>query len=394
MPLESLRRATEHLVSLSRAGGGQTSLFTDVAAAVEGLCCSILRNEASGTPDATIREVLQPAWDIHGRSPFIRRLQTWPRGYPGDFETIERLLAGVVQARASTVEYWLEHLALHSPIAQQHRNKVLWQAGQIRRTLQQVDVRRPARILILAAGSSPDVDLVQEDLTERPCEIVLNDGDPEALAFSALRLSTVSHRVRFVPGNVLSSTRKLAHFGPYDLVLAGGLFDYLPNRHAEFLMRSVTDRLLAPEGCFCFTNLAEANPYRVWIEYLGQWRLIERSDEELRRIVAAGDPSQNVCSIHKESTGLTWLVSVTSQADPAHPSICTASTSAVVPTSAPSDPAASGSFGRHPMWSYQCGQSLTDQPDVTFTHPADPVRQGLRMDASLACDTISDRGCG
>ena len=34
----------------------------------------------------TILNIIAPARDIYAGSPFVRRLQEWPRGYPGDFE--------------------------------------------------------------------------------------------------------------------------------------------------------------------------------------------------------------------------------------------------------------------------------------------------------------------
>jgi extracellular factor (EF) 3-hydroxypalmitic acid methyl ester biosynthesis protein len=103
---------------------------------------------------------------------------------------------------------------------------------------------------------------------------------------------------------------KLAQSGSFDLVLAGGLFDYLPERPANFLIRTVCDRLLAPKGRFFFTNLGQNNPYRVWMEYMANWQLIERSKSELLDMVASASNNEAVCSIAPDPTGLTWLVTV------------------------------------------------------------------------------------
>jgi extracellular factor (EF) 3-hydroxypalmitic acid methyl ester biosynthesis protein len=41
-----------------------------------------------------------------------------------------------------------------------------------------------------------------------------------------------------------------------------------------------------------FTNIARGNPFRVSIEYLGDWRLIERSEQDIVRLChAAGIPA-------------------------------------------------------------------------------------------------------
>lgn len=56
---------------------------------------------------------IDKAWYLHSRSPFISRLQSWPRGYPGDFETIESLVQQINRATPGTEPYktWIEYLA-------------------------------------------------------------------------------------------------------------------------------------------------------------------------------------------------------------------------------------------------------------------------------------------
>lgn len=308
--LANLVVAADRFDEPARDTGDGPVHFHAVAAAVHTLCTWIATAESEGLDQEAIRGALAPAWNIHGRSPFIRRLQTWPRGYPGDFETIEYLLDQGIRAQPDTIEYWLEFIALHSPIAQQHRNKVRAQAREIISAVQRDDLDRPARVLVLASGSSPDLALAQHELRRTACEIVLNDSDAQALAFSLERLTDIRDKIRPVAGNVLSSVMRLRAFGPYDLVLAGGLFDYLPDRHATFLIRAIWNDLLAPDGRLFLTNIANPNPYRVWIEYLADWRLIERSADELRGLVAAACGPDVDCELTRESCGLTWMLTL------------------------------------------------------------------------------------
>jgi hypothetical protein len=51
-----------------------------------------------GVPPGRILQLVARAREVHARSPFVRRLQSWPRGYPGDFETVEYLLSQEVMA--------------------------------------------------------------------------------------------------------------------------------------------------------------------------------------------------------------------------------------------------------------------------------------------------------
>ncbi len=77
-----------------------------------------------------------------------------------------------------------------------------------------------------------------------------------------------------------------------------------------FLIRAVCNELLADGGRLFLTNIASPNPYRVWIEYLADWHLIERSAEELRWLAAATAGSEVTCGLRREGSGMTWLMTI------------------------------------------------------------------------------------
>ncbi|MGX1063845.1 hypothetical protein AB7M39_003210 [Bradyrhizobium diazoefficiens] len=64
------------------------------ASQMHALCCALARLPAPAWNSPNIQRLLAPARHLHARSSFVRRLQEWPRGYPGDFETVELLAAG------------------------------------------------------------------------------------------------------------------------------------------------------------------------------------------------------------------------------------------------------------------------------------------------------------
>src|SRR5262245_40784826 len=90
--------------------------YNEILAAVHGLCAAVMSEELAGTQRADVVRQLEPVRAICSRSPFISRLQHWPRGYPGDFETIEYLWRGRNTA-ADRTSYDLEHYALTAPVA-------------------------------------------------------------------------------------------------------------------------------------------------------------------------------------------------------------------------------------------------------------------------------------
>jgi extracellular factor (EF) 3-hydroxypalmitic acid methyl ester biosynthesis protein len=306
---DRLLAAVDELCVLAGADLRDSARLHDVALAVHGLCRACAAAEQEQLPRESILALGQRARAIHRRSPFIERLQTWPRGYQGDFETVDYLMRQQVRAPEGTIEYWLEYLALSSPIAQQHRNKTLVQGREIMTALG--SGAADPRILVLASGSCPDLVAIEDWLVERRAQVVICDGDAEALACARGRLARLGERLTCVHGSVLGSHARLTPFGPFDVIAAGGLFDYLPERQATFLLRVIWERLLAPGGRLFFTNIARGNPFRLWIEYMADWRLIERSEDEMRTLLAAGCGGHSAPSLRRDGSGLAWLLSVT-----------------------------------------------------------------------------------
>jgi extracellular factor (EF) 3-hydroxypalmitic acid methyl ester biosynthesis protein len=279
-------RQLESLARFSVAGSPRT--YHRAVSIVHDICHALTHCEAAGVPDAEIRRLIEPARAIHAQSPFVTRLQQWPRGYPGDFETIEWLVRGENRAAPGTLAHALETYALTAAIAQQHRNKVNFQSACM---LETFATARPCRILSIGCGGNPDLRAVIDQVPPS-ATLVLCDSDHDALAYSRDKLQPIADRCHFVHGFVPRVLRRVREHGPFDLILAGGLFDYLTDRFITRTLSEAWETMLAPGGRFVFTNIATGNPYRVWIEYLGDWKLIERSETDIAALCdAAGVPA-------------------------------------------------------------------------------------------------------
>ncbi len=273
-----LAAACRQLESLARVAiAGSSRHYHRAVSIVHDICHALTHCEAAGAPLASILAVLEPARAIHGQSPFVTRLQRWPRGYPGDFETIEWLWRGENRAPAGTLAHAIERYALTAAIAQQHRNKVSFQAACM---LQTFATARPCRILSLGCGSNPDLRTIVDQVPPS-ARIVVCDADRDALEYSRERLTPLGDRCEFVQGFVPRVLRRVHEQGPFDLILAGGLFDYLSDRFIARTLADAWNTLLSPAGRFVFTNIATGNPFLVWIEYLADWKLIERSEDDI-----------------------------------------------------------------------------------------------------------------
>lgn len=307
---DPLRRLDGAIVSLLAALTATETVGLDHAraAALHELFAAIEDAEALLPADA-LRARLNAVRREIGRSPLAWRLQTWPRGYQGDFETIEMMCRGDGAASLRGAARWIERWALSCPPVQQHRNKIARQAALMRDVLLRPVTCPPGKVLSIACGPSRDVRQLAPIAHACRGEVWLNDADDDALLLSRERLSGVPLRCHFVPGNVFRLARTLSAAGPFDLVLAGGLFDYLTERQAIHLIERAL-AMLAPGGQFFFTNIVAGHAYRTCMEHVVSWTLIARSEAEVfdlcRRAGAAADRVQ----VETDETGLALLVTV------------------------------------------------------------------------------------
>ncbi len=318
--MERLSKAVAAFVCLSQQGVTDPDFsFHRVIATLHQICAEIASCEKSGVSRTNILHAISKARIIHSQSPFVRRLQEWPRGYPGDFETIEYLINSVNQASDDTITHFVEKYALGCMAAQQHRNKVAYQAEQILETIfhsLQDDIGNPRtkpKILIIACGSSPDVRSILPILEKHDFSLVLNDADSDALEFSAARLHSIADKCIFVKGNILKINSRIRELGPFNLIVAGGLCDYLVDRQVSFLVEKVALKALDEDGTLFLTNIAKGNPFREWIEYFADWQLYERTEAQLSKILCCGDLTEQSIQVFRDKTGLTLLAKVKKQ---------------------------------------------------------------------------------
>lgn len=308
--MEKLRQSVANFTALEGfITDGSSQLFHKVVACMHDLCFHILEAEKNGLSRTDIEAIIKPARDIHSRSVFVKRLQDWPRHYPGDFETIEYLCNPENKSLYGKIEYYIEDYALNSAIAQQHRNKVQRQSEIILDTL--LNGKTALKILSVGCGGCLDILKIKRHIRNVQCDIVLHDADSGALALSKSRLDDITARVHTVNSNFLQSLRNIERLGPFDLILSGGLFDYLSDKHISFFLKHAFEKLLNKNSTLFFTNIKEGNPYKVWQEYLADWKLIYRSESAITGLLTDAGFAGNAIRVEKDETGLTFLVTVT-----------------------------------------------------------------------------------
>lgn len=300
--LEQLRAAADLCVALERLAP-DPDLHDEVSRRLHTLFVRIAACEAGGYTRAEIAQVVWPVRELVGGSPLFSRLQRWPRGYQGDFETLALLHAGESSASEGTLAHLLDTFLLRSPIALQYRNRVARQVALMQDAL--ASRGHAARILVLGAGPAEDVRAVAAHVRLAPGQITLHDADPQALAWAGARLAGAGCAT--VGGDVLRALAPLAGRGPYDLVLAGAVLDELPDRHAAALLHGVHAELVAPGGRVFVGAAASGSVYRPCLEYLTDWTLVERTERELAGLCRAARVPAGSLRLERDATGTVLL---------------------------------------------------------------------------------------
>ena len=188
--MDKLRQSVANFTSLEDLiTDGTSQLYHKIVAGMHDLCFHILEAEKNGIPRKKIEEIIKPARDIHSRSVFVKRLQEWPRKYPGDFETLEYICNQENKSVYGTIEYFIEDYALNSTIAQQHRNKIYKQSEIILNSL--LKGRENLKLLSVGCGGCRDLFNIENYISNVKCEIVLNDIESDALELSRERLKNL-----------------------------------------------------------------------------------------------------------------------------------------------------------------------------------------------------------
>jgi extracellular factor (EF) 3-hydroxypalmitic acid methyl ester biosynthesis protein len=314
--LRKLKKIVDQFMTLDLTRP-KSFVYQAVISEMYAMCAHILLCEAESIHREEIIDVINPIREIYSKSPFLFRLQTWPNGYPGDYETIEYLWEARNRSTQNTLQYYCEEFALTCPPAQQHRNKITIQSNKILRSL--FNSKQQKRILSISSGNTMDIRSIKHFIEKTSHQIVLLDTDPKALDFACDNLKEIASQCIFIKGfATLSDTqKKIKEIGRFDFVTTGGLFDYLKDKHIVRLLQFIFNELLSEQGTIFFTNIDIGNPYKTWMEYFVNWILIERSKEDIHRIMQNSQISGYEISIQKESSGLTNIIDIKKAKTPA-----------------------------------------------------------------------------
>lgn len=287
----------------------ESLIYSQTVENIHALCANVRLLERAGYDKEAISHLIKELTTVHERSPFIQHARQRPRGYPGDYEIIEYLLSDENRSKPNTLEYFCEEYILKGPISQQHRNKLKYQADLILDVISsRTEIEK--RILSIACNSSWDLRSIQRLLLDANTVFYLNDRDTDALKYAETKLESLKPKCRFIPGNFIRAMKTLTRETPFQLIVTGGLCDYLTDRQIAYLINTAYHQLLDEGGKLYLTNIAKHNPLGPWMNYMADWQVIERDEQDIAQIVEQANCPLTSLKVQREACGLTLLIEI------------------------------------------------------------------------------------
>jgi extracellular factor (EF) 3-hydroxypalmitic acid methyl ester biosynthesis protein len=252
-------------------------------------------------------------------SPFAYRTFYKPLGYAGDYEMVNMMLRPPYEG-ASLFAKSINCAFLKTPPVEAHRNRIDYLQRVLSKTVEQ---KTGERVKILNLGCGPAHE-IQKFLRESPlsdqCDFTLIDFNEETLHATEGKLEDLKQNhgrtvnLEMIQRSVHQLLKQagtgdaVMKWDSYDLVYCAGLFDYLSQRVCRRLTE-IFHMLARPGGRVVVTNVSSTNPSIGWMEYLLEWNLIYRNNEEMKDLVPRHAPSGNV-NLFTDTTGVNLFLEV------------------------------------------------------------------------------------
>lgn len=247
-------------------------------------------------------------------APTWKRAYEKPLGYPGDFELMKYFYSGKRHGETTYVRL-LHHMVNIHPFSQSVPSRMMEIKKAIAHTVANTEVKdRPVRITNLGAGPAREVrEYLSSHKPERPVHFSLIDQDEKALAYAysqafPYKVACGDHvevECKFASfGQMLKNPELLQEMAGQDLVYSAGLFDYLPTKIAQSLIRALYS-CLNPGATLIVGNL-KAPTDGIWsAEFVTDWSMIYRTKEDMEELVGGVSHEYEV---RLEPTGYTYLL--------------------------------------------------------------------------------------
>ena len=238
------------------------------------------------------------------KSRTVERLYTKPRGYAGDFRTTEFMYAKEAGGSEESGRIF-DRCFLDLPPVAAIRNRSALIAGEIARCA------AGSRFAALCSGTCDEIFASGEGSRRRAeVQATVIDFDAQALAAVAERRDklNLTEAITVLNANLfdLAIGRPPIDLSKQDLIYSINLPDHFDdNLLIKFL--NYMHRLLKPGGKAILTSFHSGNPFRTFMDYIVDWKVTHRTEEELADIFIKSDFRQPCTNIRFEKEGIIFL---------------------------------------------------------------------------------------
>jgi CRP-like cAMP-binding protein len=237
-------------------------------------------------------------------SRFQARCYMKPRGYAGDFETIN-IIYDKATAGDGAIGKIIDEWALDQPPADAVRSRRGKIASDV---LELVRIaKRPVRATSLAVGPGRELFDVLDKVEPGSALFVGIDIDDLALNTVAhtAEARNATNSIRLHRDNLikLSVGRGATQIDKQDFIYTLGLIDYLQDRQVIRLIDWCFDNL-APGGRLALGNFAATNPDKAFMDHVFEWVLIHRTPEQLQDFFAQSKFGSAPVRVDQDASGI------------------------------------------------------------------------------------------
>ncbi len=245
------------------------------------------------------------------QSELIDRAYTKPRGYSGDYGTMEIIYENSPTGDGPLGPF-IDEWGLNLLMAQAVRNRRKLLTEAIARVYDQWTGDALMPVASLASGSAREVFEVFSVRDKPRIRITCTDIDPEVYTYAA-RIATEVGAVEntvFLQENLLKMIfgRGKTSFPPQQLIYAVGLIDYLRDRELVALLNWAFEHLL-PGGRAIIGQYHASSPDRAFLDHIADWCLYYRTEDEVRTLFATSKFGDAPVDIVFEDAGVQMFAS-------------------------------------------------------------------------------------
>ncbi|HAR63783.1 MAG TPA: hypothetical protein DF296_00075 [Candidatus Margulisbacteria bacterium] len=214
---------------------------------------------------------------IAHQSAFCKYTFDKPRGYAGDFEAMEYIWNGKINPDmhrylgTTEVGRVINAFTLDSANCRANESRV-YRFKDI--------ISKSAYKKVASIGSGSAIE-IREFLKEHPTNeksFFLYEQDKDAIRRVKQKVTNFNPDIHYFRGNIIKTILKDQN--KYDLIYSSGLFDYFNIDSSTRLVAALWNKL-EDGGSLIITNAHPNNPTKLWMEYVGDWYLIYKTNSEM-----------------------------------------------------------------------------------------------------------------